>query len=552
MNSKKMRNIVKGVFLFLLGILLNDINSSAAEVSVTTQNFPDGNFRNYVSQEIDKDKNGVLSDTEIKAVTKIVILGDRRGEQYNAKDFQGIGYFTELEELQIEAVVPRDPTSEADCDYILSISLDISANTKLRRLVCRASDIQKLDLSVLPLLEEIRLEVGKCPLQDLSEHVNLKKVCLDVNTEFILPEQMPLLEEFSLTWDMFRKEKPPAIDFSASDNLSKLELRIGDYSNRQLNLKNLKKLKTFVFAPYCAGQEISSIAVNLEGCSGLEIAEIHDVDKINFEGCDNIKELSLQSGLPELNVTNLVNLEKLDCFHLDTTRLDLQNNAKLNSLSVRTCNFGEILFPDKASFQKIVLEENPQLTKLDLSKVRIKTLSCRKNEKLKELLLSKNGRYREILATENKLEKLDLRGVKAGTLNCDGNNLKTLLLSKDGTYKNVSVKNNKLTKLDLRGIKIDSICCNRNRIKKLLLSKSGKYGEILLAYNRLTKLDLRGIKVKVLDCKYNRLRSLKVRGNKVLKELYCQKNKLKMLDVRRCRKLKILQTAGNKKLKKKR
>lgn len=551
MNSKKMRNIMKGVFLFLLGILLNHINSSAAEVSVTAQNFPDDYFRNYISQEIDKDKNSVLSDSEIRETTKIVISADRRGEQYNAKDFQGIGFFTELEELQIEAVILMGPSCKANCSEYWDISLDVSTNTKLKRLVCRASGIQKLNLSVLPLLEEINLEAGECPIQDLSKHVNLKKVCLDVNTEFILPEQMPLLEEFSLSWNMFRKDKPPAIDFSASANLSRLELNIGDYSNRELNLKNLKKLKTLVFAPYCAGQEVSSIAVNLEGCSGLETVEIYDVDKINFQGCDNIKELSLQSKLPELNVTNLVNLEKLNCFHLDTTRLDLQNNAKLNSLSVRTSNFTEILFPDKASFQKIILEENPQLTKLDLSTVRIETLSCKKNEKLQELLLSKDGIYKEILATENKLTKLDLRGIKVNLLNCDGNNLKSLLLSKDGTYKTITVKQNKLTKLDLRGIKIDSICCNRNRIKKLLLSRSGKYGEILLAYNRLTKLDLRGIKVKVMDCKYNKLRSLKVRGNKVLKELYCQKNKLKILDVRRCRKLKILQTAGNKKLKKK-
>lgn len=252
MNNKKMRNIIRGVFLFLLGILLNHINISAAEISVTAQNFPDDNFRNYISQEIDKDKNGVLSDTEIGETTKIVTLGDRRGEQYNAKDYQGIGYFTELEELQIEAVVPRDPNSEADCDYELSISLDVSANTKLKRLVCRASEIQKLDLSVLPLLEEINLEAGECPIQDLSKHVNLKKVCLNVNTEFILPEQMPLLEEFRLSWDMFKKNKPPAIDFSASANLSVLELRTGDYSNRQLDLKNLKKNKEIgVFSLLC-------------------------------------------------------------------------------------------------------------------------------------------------------------------------------------------------------------------------------------------------------------------------------------------------------------
>ena len=551
MNNKKMRNIVKGVFLFLLGILLNHINISAAEISVTAQNFPDDNFRNYISQEIDKDKNGVLSDTEIRETTKIVIPADKRGEQYNAKDYQGIGYFTELEELQIEAVIFSEPVCKANCGEYWDISLDVSANTKLKRLVCRAGNIQKINLSVLPLLEEIILEAGECPIQDLSKHVNLKKVFLNVNTEFILPEQMPLLEEFRLSWDMFSKNKPPAIDFSASANLSILELRTGDYSNRQLDLKDLKKLKKLVFSPYCAVQELRSIAVNLEGCSGLEMVEIHNVDKINFQGCDNIKELSLNSKLAELNLTNLVNLENLNCTHLDGRLLNIRNSKRLRNVHIRTSNFEEILFPDKASFHQILIEENLQLTKLDLSGVQVESLSCKGNKNLQELLLSKDGTYKEVLATENKLTKLDLRGIKVDSLNCDRNHLKTLLLSKNGKYKKISVKQNKLAKLDLRGIKLNSICADRNRITKLFLSKSGKYGEILLAYNRLTKLDLRGIKVKVMDCKYNKLRSLKVRGNKVLKELYCQKNRLKTLDVRKCRKLKILQTAGNKKLKKK-
>lgn len=557
MKSKGVRNVVKGVLLFLLGIMLNRTNILAAEVGVTAQNFPDDIFRNYVLQQFDKDKNGILSEAEISSVTKIVITGDRRGEQYNAKDYQGIGYFTELEELRIEAVVPRDPADEADCDCTLEMSLDVSANLKLRRLSCYAGTIQKLNLSGLPLLEDVDLNVGGCPTQDLSKHANLKKVRLDIDSsEVLLPERMPLLEEFRLSWGLWgplREEKPPVIDFSASANLSKLELRCGDYSNRQLDLKNLKKLKTFVFYPYRSylNGSISSVAIDLEGCSGLEKVEITDVDKINFEGCDNIRELYMDKKLPELNVTNLVNLEELECHYLYGSLLDIRNSKKLKKVHIRNSNFEEILFPDQANIQKIWLEENLQLTKLDLSRTQAKELYSERNGNLKKIFLSKGGKYGTITLRDNHLEKLDLRGIKLGLLDCDKGDLKELLFSKDGKYKKISAKQNKLTKLDLRGVKVDSICCDKNRIKKVLLSKDGKYNEISVAYNQLTKLDLRKINVKVVDCKFNKLRSLKVRGNKVLRELYCQKNQLKTLDIRKCKRLKVLHCAWNKKLKKK-
>ena len=503
MGREAVRNIVKAAFLFLLGIMLNQANVFAADVAITTQNFPDDAFRDYVKQEFDQDRNGVLSEAEIRSVTKIVTTGNNKGEDYVATNFQGIGYFTELEDLQIEADLLEDPEHQ-DFGRQLNVQLDLSWNVKLKRLVCRANLIDKLDLSVLPLLEEIRLDTGVAQKQDLSKHVNLKKIYLENGTQFILPEHMPLLEEFGMHWDSISQIKPPEIDFSIFQNLSKLELRGGDYSNRILTLKNLVKLKTLVLL-----LDGNSVSVDLEGCPALERVDVVHINKLNFQGCENIRELILNCKLPKLDVTGLVNLETLECYQLQGSLLDLRNNKKLKNARIERCGYKKILFPQKAYIQKISLQENPQL------------------------------------------KELDLRGIKIDQLKAGKNGIKSILLSKNGKYKTLLVQNNRLTKLDLRGIKIDRLNASKNQIKTVLLSRSGKYGEILLANNRLTKLDLRGIRVKVVDAKYNKLRSLKVQGNKMLRKLYCQKNKLKVLDVRKCKNLKVLETWGNKKLKKK-
>lgn len=520
MEREAVRNIVKAVVLFLLGIMLNQANVFAADVGITTQNFPDDAFRDYVKQEFDQDRNGVLSEAEIRSVTKIVTTGNNKGEDYIATNFQGIGYFTELEDLQIEADLLEDPEHQ-DFGRRLDVQLDLSWNVKLKRLVCRANLIDKLDLSVLPLLEEIRLDTGVAQKQDLSKHVNLKKIYLENGTQFILPEHMPLLEEFGMHWDSISQIKPPEIDFSVFQNLSKLELRGGDYSNRILTLKNLVKLKTLVLI-----LDGNSVSVDLEGCPALERVDVVHINKLNFQGCENIRELILNSKLPKLDVTGLVNLETLECYQLQGSLLDLRNNKKLENARIERCGYKKILFPQKADIQKLSLQENPQLKELDLRGIKIDQLRAGKNG-IKSILLSKKGKYNTLFMRNNRLTKLDLRGIKVNHLYADGNQIKTILLSKNIKYNEVSVKNNRLTKLDLRGIKIDRLCADKNQIKTVLLSKSGKYDEILLANNRLTKLDLRGIWVKVVDTKYNKLRSLKVRGNKMLRALYCQKTNLK-------------------------
>ena len=98
--------------------------------NINETNFPDDNFRGFVSSSIDADKDGFLSAEEANQ-TSVILLPESLGTVGSLK---GIEYFTELKTLQ------------CDCDLAIS-SLDIGKNTKLQGLFIPGAPITFLDIS---------------------------------------------------------------------------------------------------------------------------------------------------------------------------------------------------------------------------------------------------------------------------------------------------------------------------------------------------------------------------------------------------------------------
>ena len=106
------------------------------ELAVNERNFPDPVFRAYVSDNIDTDHSGWLTDAEIAAVTSIDVSATE------VLSLQGIQYFSsELEQLDFHDTGVSE--------------VDLSANTELRRLVCYSSQLAALDLSSNTALEDL-------------------------------------------------------------------------------------------------------------------------------------------------------------------------------------------------------------------------------------------------------------------------------------------------------------------------------------------------------------------------------------------------------------
>ena len=96
-------------------------------VTINAANFPDDNFRSYVSDHFDANGDGVLSASEIANATYIECVFE------GIESFEGIEYLTALNYLCVE--------------YNPVYSLDVSNNKELVHLDASMTSLSSLDVS---------------------------------------------------------------------------------------------------------------------------------------------------------------------------------------------------------------------------------------------------------------------------------------------------------------------------------------------------------------------------------------------------------------------
>ena len=102
------------------------VSCAWGEVRIDATNFPDSNFRTYVSENFDKDRNGTLSNSEISAVTIIGV------DSRDISSLKGIEHFTSLVGL--------------NCRQNNLTELDMSANRYIMGVFCENNNIQSINL----------------------------------------------------------------------------------------------------------------------------------------------------------------------------------------------------------------------------------------------------------------------------------------------------------------------------------------------------------------------------------------------------------------------
>ncbi|MCR4672682.1 MAG: S-layer homology domain-containing protein [Lachnospiraceae bacterium] len=210
---KRARNIlylfISVTVLCIWGIVRGpQIVNAASDVEISEKNFPDSNFREYVSDSFDLDGNGRLSSAEIAKIEKIDIAGSE--DSYS--ELTGIEYFTYLKELYCKGksikgldVSKNKKLEVLSCDNLGSTvlsglsqlkylecsggvswmftpgpddpSIDVRKNTRLEELHIQFSNLYSLDLSnnkALKVLDLFFSSLQEAP--DLSENVNLREI----------------------------------------------------------------------------------------------------------------------------------------------------------------------------------------------------------------------------------------------------------------------------------------------------------------------------------------------------------------------------------------
>ena len=121
-------------------------------IDITSTNFPDENFRNWVLEQY-YGQDGKLTMDEIRKITSISM------NEKNISTLKGIEYFTSLTYL--------------NCSSNQLTSLDVSKNTALTLLYCNSNQLTSLDLSKNTALKSLRCYSNQLTSLDVSKNTAL-------------------------------------------------------------------------------------------------------------------------------------------------------------------------------------------------------------------------------------------------------------------------------------------------------------------------------------------------------------------------------------------
>jgi uncharacterized repeat protein (TIGR02543 family) len=332
-------------------------------VAINATNFPDEVFRTYVSENIDADDNGYLSDAEISATTSITVKNNSATTKIS--NLSGIGYFTSLREL--------------DCSHNSLTSLDLSKNTALVKLDCSYNQLTELDVSQNRALTYLSCTNSNLTGLDVSHNTALVTLLCHENplTELNLSNNTALVELDCSLCDL------TTLDVSHNTALVSLFCALDSLS--ELDLSN------------------NTALVNLEcsGC-GLTTLDVSQNTALKYLSCS-------QNEFTTLDVSNNEALLGLDCSHNQLTELDVKENALLQELYCTENKLSSLDVSDNSNLQKMNCSDN-QLTTLDVSSnSNLEELVCGENQ-LTTLDVSNNSSLSRLHCEYNQLTSLDLSG----------------------------------------------------------------------------------------------------------------------------------------------
>ena len=255
-----------------------DTTVEEVQIEINATNFPDANFRKYVTDYFDFDTpKGVLTQNEISYKLDINCAGK------DIKSLKGIEFFTELQEL-------RCFMNDLD-------ELDISKNTKLTYLDCSDNpSLTKLVTNGAISLEE--LNCSKCSLNELNVSKNTKlkilKCYLNSSLTKLVVKGASSLEKLEC-YDT----GITTLDLSGNQKLKYMDC--GDCSLTEIDLG----VHPYLTAFYCYRNKITSL--DFSGCPALDLLYCYN------------------NNISVLNVANSPKLRNFHCDNNPITKIDVSS-----------------------------------------------------------------------------------------------------------------------------------------------------------------------------------------------------------------------------------
>ena len=573
-------------------------------IAIDEANFPDENFRTYVSDEIDTNDDGQLSDEEIDAVTEISVDGMEIGS------LRGVEFFTKLEILSASG---NDLTE-----------LDLSANTALTDLDVSNNRLSSLNLSNCPNLRTLdvtgnhltRLDLRSCPGVSVASDDTVQLITeapADIEiTEANFPD--PIFRSYITGFDTIDRD-----GILSAEEISAMNGEI-DVSGR--GISSLQGIGFFTELRSLKAANNSLTSLDLSGNADLTILDVcgNQIATLNISGCPALLNvvrngiMLSQNGITrnwieerdaqgqtviigelrrdasaqlitgegvEIKVANFpdANFRAYVAAHFDlngTGTLDAGEIANVTEISLWDENYEPVLVSNLQGIEffpalNTLWVECNNVTSLDLSaNQHLENLICKNNEKLTSVDLSHNTALRTLFIEDNKLSKLDVSAnANLEMLHCGNNPLTVLDLSHNPALENLEIYGTRLSKLDvhlnerLRQVygyntpmtsfipseALETLILPNAKLSTLNVSNCPNLMHLSVTQNSLTTLDVSANSALLdLRCGNNRLTKLDVSANSGLSELDCKNNQLTNLTLGENSSLSVLNCSGNPKL----
>ncbi len=388
---------------------------------INAANFPDANFRAYISERFDLDSDGYLSRAEREAVTSISVNGK------SVASLVGIKYFPELKSLYA---------------YNNNLTeLDVRNNPKLEYLRCDGnSSLSRLYVAGCAKLET--LWCYKCKLTSISLAGCTALKTLDCYNNNLSHLELGMCRDLEY-------------------------LRCDGNSNLASLAVNSNKLRYLV----CYGTkldtlDLSGCAMMVEVCSDGVFTQYSSYDDYTMEGASPTWRLRCNKGAvveEDMGIqVNRINFPDDDFRQYGASSFDLNKNgwlspaeiAQANSLCIEEWadmhNVQGIHFLTELTF--IMIDGNPNLTELDLSQnTKLTGLEIYDNS-LTTLILGQQPALESIYADHNAFTTVDLSGApNLKYLDIASNPLTSIDLSATPDLKELYIFGTELAELDLSG-----------------------------------------------------------------------------------------------------
>ncbi|MBQ9170353.1 MAG: leucine-rich repeat domain-containing protein [Bacteroidaceae bacterium] len=319
----------KLLLLHLLLAMFLGAQTAGASVVLNATNFPDANFRAYISNLTGVNVGSTISDAKLANVTNIDV------NHRSISSLQGIEYFTELTKL--------------DCSNNQLTSLDVRWNTKLIDLNCNYNQLTSLDFGRNTKLEKLR-----CLDNNLTSLSVSNNICLTVL--YCLENQLTSLDVTKNTELIYlncETNHLTSLDVSKNTELTSL-----DCSSNQLTSLDVTK-NTKLTKLHCVGNQLTSLDVS----KNTELTELYchnnQLSSLDVSKNTLLKELSCHGNkISYLYLSKNTELEVLVCSSNKIDQLNLSNNTKLTELK---CNDNYLT--------NLNLDNNTALTNSDIVSV---------------------------------------------------------------------------------------------------------------------------------------------------------------------------------------